>query len=183
MYEMMTTAAPANATGSFPENLFEAMIESVPNAFNFLDELQLDTNETMEGGTDGLFAVMSFIGDINWSYTLLMPRPTTEAMVLKFAGFEIPYDTPDIGDIVGELANVLAGEVVAQCDRRGVCVQMSLPTVARGTDLEVFMPEGNPAKRIRYTSKQGMFGFKLMKAKPTAQWHHRMGLNGEGDKK
>ena len=43
-----------------------------------------------------------------------LPRQTASNLVLAFAGCEIDFDSPDMGDAVGELANILAGDFVAR---------------------------------------------------------------------
>ncbi len=88
-------------------------------------------------GVQGIIAV---VGDLNWSVSLAFPPQTAEALARQFAGFGITYDSPDMNDVIGEIANVLAGDVVARLDAEGHDVKMSLPTVARGQDLHVHQP-------------------------------------------
>jgi chemotaxis protein CheX len=88
-------------------------------------------------GVQGIIAV---VGDLSWSVSLAFPQKTAEALAPQFAGFEIAYDTPDMNDMIGEIANVLAGDVVARLDAQGHDVRMSLPTVARGQNLHVHQP-------------------------------------------
>ncbi len=57
--------------------------------------------------------MISFVGGINWTFSLILPEPTAPKMALMFAGFEVPYSSQDMGDVVGELANVVAGDIVA----------------------------------------------------------------------
>ena len=70
-----------------------------------------------------------------------------QLMCFQFAGFEIPFDSPDMGDAVGELANIFAGEVKGQLDSRGVRCDISLPTVLRGGQLEVLKYHQLPGGR------------------------------------
>ncbi len=85
-------------------------------------------------------------------------------MSRKFTGFDVPFDCADMGDVVGELTNVLAGEVVAQLTRRSIQSQMSLPMVARGNDVELLKPTGTPSRRLEYQSPQGRFWFEICTA-------------------
>ena len=109
-------------------------------------------------------SVISFFGTTPWALTLVLPEPTAVAMALKFTGFEVPFDCADMGDVVGELTNVLAGEVVAQLTRRNIQSQMSLPMVARGHDVELLRPSGAPANQLAYQSPQGHFWFEICTA-------------------
>jgi CheY-specific phosphatase CheX len=116
-------------------------------------------------GGPGIVGILSFFGDISWTLSLGLPCETASALAVKFAGFDIPFDSPDMGDIVGELANVVAGDIVAQLDARRVKAQMSLPMVARGSDLELLAPGHKPSVRFACDSPQGPFWYKLVVAK------------------
>jgi hypothetical protein len=111
-----------------------------------------------------VMGTISFFGDSPWAYTLILPQQTAVALAYKFAGFDIAFDSADMGDVVGELANVLAGDVVAQMEARGVRGKMSLPVVARGRGLEILRPAGAGRAFLSYFCPQGPFGFDLVSA-------------------
>ncbi len=111
---------------------------------------------------NGLVGVISYIGDIAWSLRLGLPRETAVPLALKFAGFDIDYDSDDMSDVVGELANVLAGDVVAQLQQHGIDAQMSLPAVVRGTDLSLPLPDGQSAARLWFASEEGHFWLTIV---------------------
>jgi chemotaxis protein CheX len=115
----------------------------------------------------GVIGIIAVVGDLSWSLTLGLPRETSESLALKFAGFDILFDSPDMSDVVGELANVLAGDVVARLDALGIGVKMSLPTVARGNDLDVARPGALTAVRLRFKLPQGEMWLGLAVGKHT----------------
>jgi CheY-specific phosphatase CheX len=104
---------------------------------------------------EGVLGIVAIVGDLSWSLTLGLPRSTAEAVALRFCGFEIPFDSSDMTDLVGELANILAGDVVARLDAIGIRAQMSLPTVARGKDLDFARPRALTISRMRFATPQG----------------------------
>jgi chemotaxis protein CheX len=116
-------------------------------------------------GGAGIIGIISFLGDVNWSFSFGLPRETALALAVKFAGFDISFDSPDMTDVIGELANVVAGDIVAQLDARRVKSQMSLPMVARGSDVEVDAPGNMPSLRVTWQSPQGVFWYRLASAK------------------
>jgi CheY-specific phosphatase CheX len=69
-----------------------------------------------------------------------------------------------MGDIVGEMANVMAGDIVARLDALGITAQMSLPTVARGNDVEVLSGSNECSARLKFESPNGGFWFRMVKA-------------------
>lgn len=112
-----------------------------------------------------IMGVIAFAGDAPWSFALVLPEPTAVAVSGRFAGVEVPFRGPDMGDLVGEVANVLAGLVSARLDAAGVRAELSLPTVARGRDIE-FLPPGDAATaRVEYDSPAGRLWFELVLAR------------------
>jgi len=93
--------------------------------------------EDEQAGSDGvIIAVISLVGDVEWSIFLGLPRETVPVLVAKFAGFEIPFDSEDMGDAVGELANILAGDVKRRLEAKGArrasrCWFSAAPTRSR----------------------------------------------------
>ena len=105
---------------------------------------------------DGVIvAVISLVGDVEWAVLLGMPRDTASGVATKFAGFEIAFDSEDMGDAIGELTNIFAGLVKANLDRSGVRVEMSLPSVMRGESLEMLSRTGIRAELTCFGSELG----------------------------
>jgi chemotaxis protein CheX len=133
-----------------------------------------------EGGVDGIggegvVGIISYVGDISWSMILVLPKESAIKMGNQFTGFEVPYDSPDMGDVVGELANVLAGDLVGRLSTEGVKVQMSLPTIMRGENVEPFLPRGIPSKKMGFSSSHGNFTLKVAGSKPEHVGHKKPG--------
>ena len=106
-------------------------------------------------GTTSVQGIIAVVGDVSWSLSLAFPPETAEAIAQKFAGFEIPYESADMADVIGELANVMAGDVVARLDRKGLKVKMSLPNVARGESLHLNQPGASQTLKLRFKLPQG----------------------------
>ncbi len=114
--------------------------------------------------TSGVVAVIPFLGDPLWSLALVLPEAAAVAAARGFAGFDIPYDSPDMGDLVGEMANVIAGDVVARLEAARVSVRMALPTVARGQDVELLPPTRACESRLTFSTPSGGFQVRLFQA-------------------
>jgi len=90
-----------------------------------------------------------------------LPRETAKAVTAKFAGFEIDYDGPDMGDVVGELANVVAGDAAGRLEARGIRADLSLPTVARGNDVEMIQQDNTMSRLVHFECTGGNFWVKI----------------------
>ena len=104
-----------------------------------------------------VLAVISLMGHVEWSVFLGLPQATAVAAAAKFAGFPIPFDSPDTGDAIGELTNILAGQVKAILDKKGVKVEISLPSVMRAADLHVLVNRNVVTTKTCFESGLGKF--------------------------
>jgi chemotaxis protein CheX len=139
--------------------LAESLDEAVKSTF----EVILGERPTCCGSVDdsslcpGMVGIIAVIGDVSWSLSLAFSSETAVRIAKKFAGFEIEYDSADMADVVGELANVLAGDVVARLDELGIKAALSLPTVARVSDLKLSEPGAVESLRLKYSTSEGTF--------------------------
>ncbi|MCE5279991.1 MAG: chemotaxis protein CheX [Planctomycetaceae bacterium] len=102
-----------------------------------------------------LMAVISLVGDVGWSVFIGIPQGTAEPLVQKFAGFEVPFDSPDMCDAIGELCNIFAGDIKAKLDAQGVRAEISLPSVTRGEKLSMLFPKHSPVHRSTFSTDLG----------------------------
>jgi chemotaxis protein CheX len=108
-------------------------------------------------GKDGaVIGVISVVGGVDWSIFLGLPRDTAVALAAKFAGFEIPFDSEDMGDAVGELANILAGDVKRKLDSKGIKANISLPSVIRAESLRVLVQRNTAVSKACFACDAGM---------------------------
>lgn len=96
--------------------------------------------------------VISFIGDITWTLTLVMPSDSAEGIATKFAGFQIDFESADMADVIGEFVNVVAGIACGHLEECEIAGQMSLPTVARGDAFELMKPDHLLSHRMYFTA-------------------------------
>lgn len=133
-------------------------------AFSAMFEDVVTCGEDRENGhCDGVVGLISFFGQVSWSLALAFPRDTATAMAQKFVGCEIPFDSADMIDLTGELINIVAGPTSAYLVAQGFEAKMGLPSVARGSNVEIVLPD-HMAYRLHFTCKQGPFRAKIVAA-------------------
>jgi len=162
------SSAILGSTDVFPPLVAESVRQAVAAFFtSILGEAPVETtNSPATDSCSGVVGVISLVGDGSWIVALALPSATASAVSEKFCGFEIPFDAAEMGDVVGELSNVLGGEIAAHFDARGLKAQLSLPMVARGDNVEVMLPEGLPDLQLNYSCRQGDFWIKVAAARP-----------------
>jgi len=137
-----------------PRDLVEQTTRSVIDTFGKICGSEIVTHQEMLGGSERnkIVGIISFVGDLMWTLALILPHDSAEAIAKKFAGFEIPYDCADMGDVVGELINVLAGVLSGNLETVGYSTNMSLPTVARGDAFELMLPDNLVSMRFFFSA-------------------------------
>jgi len=161
------TATEPIAESTFPPAIAEAATAALESTFSaiFGENPTRDLKGSRNSNGPCVAGIISFIGEITWSLTWVIPQEIAPVLAQKFTGFEIPFDSPDMGEMAAELVNVLAGDVVAQLEKRCIKAQMSLPTVARGDHLEFTPSKGPGVVYLDFTCTQGNFWFRLVAAK------------------
>lgn len=161
----MSQLAPPPAP-PFPSTIGDAVRDAAADFFRSSCGLKFQEkdNSADESGA-GIMSTISFLGEQPWAFSLVLPNGTAIAMAKAFAGFDIPIDSPDMGDVIGEVVNVIAGGICARLDAKGIKVQMSLPTVVRGANVAVLIPSGATTKRMEFAGSNGPCWFQLVKAR------------------
>jgi len=115
-----------------------------------------------EGDDADIAGIMSFFGEANASFAMLLSRKSATGLVHRMLGFELDFDSPDMVDGVGELVNVIAGEIVAQIELLGYRTAMSLPMVIRGRGVSISPRSNIPMIDYDYDSTEGVFSIEVV---------------------
>jgi CheY-specific phosphatase CheX len=158
---MPEVLAPPNA---FPPVVSNAVQEAATAFFQTSCGLSHVPNaETeQEAPCAGIMSTISFLGDPPWAFALAFPEGAAVTIAKAFAGFDIEFDSPDMGDLLGEIANVVAGDISARLAKKGIKAQMSLPTVVRGGNVSLLVPSGVSTTRLMFAGPTGKCWFNLV---------------------
>ncbi len=149
-----------------PKELVTCVNDSVVSCFGTMFGDAPTPHENGNSSTgEGVLGIISFVGDITWLLMVTLPKKSAESLAFKFAGFELAYDSPEMGDVVGELANVVAGDIVARLATDSVKVVMSLPTIMKGHDVEPLLPRGVPSQMMMFKIDEDEIFVKVSGAK------------------
>ena len=155
---MTQTTANSSVTSDSVAKHWNCVFRAVNNVFNSTCGLTPTLLENQPEQQEALIlGIISLVGDVEWSLFLGLPKATAVAVAAKFAGFEIPFDSSDMGDAVGELTNIFAGQVKALLDECGVKANISLPSVIRADNLRMLIQRDAATKRTCFDSPLGKF--------------------------
>ncbi len=135
----------------------DCVMQAASNTFSSTCGVELAEAELDAAVVEGqvVFAVISLVGDLEWSVFLAMPAQTACNAVEKFFGMPIEFESADMSDAVGELTNIFVGQVKALLDQQGVTVEISLPSVLRAEKLQVLAHSGGSQINQGYDSDVG----------------------------
>jgi chemotaxis protein CheX len=121
----------------------------------------------------GVIGVISLISQDAWSMMVGLPRDTAIAFAKQFTGSDIHYESRDMGDVVGELANIIAGQAAGRMETAGMKASLSLPIIARGSGISVPLQYELPSVCLGFTCPQGCFWVRIASAKrsPSTRFH------------
>lgn len=158
--------APAPFETPFPPAIAEAATAGIEITLNTILGERPVRIPVADAGSQAqtLAAIISFVGETKWSLTVMVTEEVGVAMVEKFCGFAIPFDTEDMADAVGELVNVIAGEVTLQMEKRKVRGRMSLPIVLRGHGLQLVANRAAARQQVGYRVSFGHFAVQFLAA-------------------
>ncbi|AWM37285.1 hypothetical protein GobsT_47670 [Gemmata obscuriglobus] len=158
---MVATLPTAN---TFPPAVSEAVEGAAATFFSGSCGLTHVPDAQIDDAVDqaGIMSTISFVGDIQWAFALAFPEEAAVGLARTFAGFDIPFDSVDMGDVIGEIVNVIAGDVVGRLAKQKIEARMSLPTTVRGSNVSMMMPTDAPATRFVFSGPAGTCWFDLV---------------------
>jgi chemotaxis protein CheX len=159
---------------TFPQAISDAVRDAAAEFFTSSCNLKYQEDPSgNERSSAGFMSTLSFVGATPWSFSLVLPDATAATMAKSFAGFDIPLDSTDMGDVIGEIVNVIAGGIVARLESQGIPARMSLPMVVRGENVSVLIPSGATTRRMSFAGDTGNCWFRLVQARNIGI-HNRM---------
>lgn len=107
--------------GDIPEEIIGMVKESVINTFaSITGEETICVEGKGEGPINGIVGnITVFNSEQTLSLMLAIPKDTALFLSEVFIGMEIPFESDDMGDLIGEIANILAGDVAANVEKVG----------------------------------------------------------------
>ena len=119
-----------------------------------------------------LVALIGLCGPARGMVALSFPSDTALNMVNRLLGSESGDMDDAVSDAVAELVNIVAGGAKAKFPiTEGPIIELSLPTVVRGSNYSVDYPSGSTWLEVPFTSDLGAFTLRVTFA-----------MNGKGGK-
>lgn len=145
------------------QHVFKTML----NAEIFVSKPTLKDDNTPHADVS---AIIGYSGNATGCVSLCFSRQSALKIASQFAGAELTStDAAEVGDALGELANMVAGQAKAKLPAESISI--SLPRVVMGHDLVVVTSRKAPVVLLLCDSILGRFSVEVMMEmkKPTPQ--------------
>jgi len=119
--------------------------------------LELSVKPEDEAVRDGqvVLGMIALHGSVHWSVVVGFTHNTATAVASCFAGCELPPDSPDLGDAIGEVINMIGGRIKKLLGAKGLAANISLPTVLGALEFQVLLQPRSAADYVHFKSPVG----------------------------
>ncbi len=121
--------------------------------------LELETTAEPFATTSGnvVISMISIFGEVQWTVSIGFEETSAVGVASRLAGEQILFDSEDLGDAIGEITNMVAGEIKRVLVNRNLQVQITLPTVVAATQIRMLVHRTENASHdvVGYTSPLG----------------------------
>ncbi|GAB4239443.1 MAG: hypothetical protein OHK0028_17290 [Deltaproteobacteria bacterium] len=127
-------------------NLDEIIVDSVHEVFETLifllpEEQSVQESEQTEFSGE-VIASLQVTGDIDGIVAMVCSRDVAGQLTRNMLGLEDPpEDMSEIADCVGEIVNMITGNIKTRCIESGVSFKLSIPTVVWGREMVLSLQE------------------------------------------
>jgi chemotaxis protein CheX len=145
--------------------LRERIIETAKEIFSTMVMMDISAKEDSSSGThpliDSISGIIGLAGTYKGVLAIHLPHRVAIAITSSFLGMEVATMNADVEDAVGELANMLGGNVKSILSEKGRDINLSLPTTITGRHYD-FQPT-KEAERIiiQFMCETGEFTVEL----------------------
>ncbi len=147
----------AEYVNPFVESVYELFV-SMLNANARKGEVTLSTNNVKPRQ---LTALIGFSGPVRGMVAMSFPVNTALAMVSRLLGTQVLVVDDTVSDAVGEFVNIVSGAAKAKFSGDGPPIDLSLPTVVRGSGYVVDYPSRARWLEVHFDSDLGPFSLQI----------------------
>jgi chemotaxis protein CheX len=145
--------------------LREKIIESAKEIFSSMLMMEITAGEDVNTEslplTDSISGVIGLAGTHKGVLAIHLPHKVAIAITSSFLGMDVDEMNSDVEDAVGELANMLGGNVKSILSEKGRDINLSLPTTISGKHYD-YQPNKDAERiHISFACEPGDFSVEL----------------------
>lgn len=141
----------------------DKIVDSAKEIFSSMLMMEISLSKEPESGSisfnDSISGIIGLAGKYKGVLAIHLPNQVAMAITGSFLGMEVTEIDEDVEDAVGELANMLGGNLKTILSDKGRDIDLSLPSTISGRDYD-FQPTKN-AERISLPFNCDAGSFKI----------------------
>ena len=146
-------------------DLSEKMIESAKEIFSTMVMMEIDVAGECSTETvplvDSISGVVGLAGKYKGVLAIHLPNSVAMAITGSFLGMDVEEINEDVEDAVGELANMLAGDIKTVLSDKGKDISLSIPTIISGQEYNFQPTKEVESFIVPFKSSSGEFKIEL----------------------
>ncbi len=144
--------------------LREKIIESAKEIFATMIMMEVSVTDEVAGSQtleDSISGIIGLAGTYKGVLAIHLPNVVAMAITSSFLGMEVDTIDEDVEDAVGELANMLGGNVKTILSEKGRDIDLSLPSTISGKSYEFQRKKNAEFINIPMGCDAGFFSIEL----------------------
>jgi chemotaxis protein CheX len=141
------------------------LIESAQEIFSTMVMMEIslaaDSNPAPHSLVDSISGVIGLAGTRKGVLAIHLPKKVAISITSSFLGMEVEEMNSDVEDAVGELANMLGGNLKAILSEKGKDISLSLPTTISGQHYDYQTNKDAERIAILFACESGQFSIEL----------------------
>lgn len=141
------------------------IIESAKEIFSTMIMMEIEVAEkaSNDGAAleDSISGIIGLAGLRKGVLAIHLPSVVARAITSNFLGMEVTEINEDVEDAVGELANMLGGNVKTILSERGKDIELSMPSTITGKSYDFQTTKDAERHVISFVSEAGNFSVEL----------------------
>ena len=146
-------------------NIREQIIDSTVEIFTsmVMMEVSVSANQREDYGTleETITGVIGLAGTHKGVMAVHIPHKVAFAITSNFLGIEINEINEDVEDAIGEIANMLGGNIKSILSEKGRDIDLSLPSTVSGKEYGFQTIKGSEKIIISFDAEAGSFVVEL----------------------
>lgn len=145
--------------------LEEKIIESAKEIFSSMIMMEIEVSKEATGVhqalNDSISGIIGLAGKRKGVLAIHLPKEVAMAITGSFLGMDVDEINEDVEDAVGELANMLGGNVKTILSERGRDIELSMPSTISGKHYDFQSTKDAERIAIPFICEAGKFSVEL----------------------
>lgn len=144
-------------------DLYEAIVNGTKDVFTTMLMIDLAEGEPVDndGVQSNLSSILGLGGDIKGMVGVHCPEQTAKKITGELLGIEVENLDEDVNDAIGEIANMIAGNLKLSFEKQGLNVLLAIPTTVMGKSYKTSRPQQACCVIVPFSLDDNLFWIEL----------------------